>query len=68
MKIHSMILIVQLKLSAVIKIKVSDLYKRVINIKSLSIYNEKDNFNIGEAEIERIISKKIIKEKNSLFA
>ena len=63
MKIYSIILIIQLKFFAIIIIKVSDSYKKIINIESFLIHDNNDNFDINEIEIDRIMEKKMIRKK-----
>ena len=67
MRIHLIILIIQLKFFAVITVKISDSYKKIINIELLLIYNEGDNFDINEIEVNRIVKKKLFKKRFIIF-
>ena len=66
-KIYLIILIIQLKPFAIITTKISNSYKKIINIESFFVHNENDDFNIKKIEINRIVGKKIIRKKNALF-
>ena len=61
MRIHSIILITQLKPIAVIVMKVSNRYERKVNIESLFVHNEGDEGD--DIKIKRIMNKRITRDK-----
>lgn len=63
MHIYSVISITQLKSSTTIITKISDSYKKVINTEFSFIYNKNDYEN-DESKIEKIIDKKIFRNKS----
>ena len=61
-KIYSIISIIQLKPFAITTAKILNSYKKIINIEPFFIHNEND-FDINKTEINRIVKKKITREK-----
>ena len=64
MPIHSIISITHLELLVAIAAEISDSYKRKINKKLSFIHNEEDFNNENNIKINRILRKRVIREKS----
>ena len=64
MRIHSIISIAHLESLIVITAKISDSYKKKINKKLSFIHNEEDSNNENNIKINKILRKRVIREKS----